>query len=100
MKRRAFITRLPFWSATVRTRPSKGHSIINWLRYSRIFEQAGHHRYVARVQNNLGYLFFKIGRYNEAHDHLDRAHYLFLELKDVGTLAQVDETRARVLLAE
>jgi len=75
-------------------------ALIEYAAASFHFEQAGHHRYVARVQNNLGYLFFKIGRYNEAHDHLDRAHYLFLELKDVGTLAQVDETRARVLLAE
>ncbi|HEY5839486.1 MAG TPA: response regulator, partial [Pyrinomonadaceae bacterium] len=34
------------------------------------------------------------------HYHLDRARDLFLQLKDVGTAAQVDETRARTLLAE
>lgn len=86
---------------------TKGHNddyldraLIEYAAASFHFEQAGHHRYVARVQNNLGYLFFKLGRYREAHDHLDRAHYLFLELKDAGTLAQVDETRARVLIAE
>lgn len=64
------------------------------------FEQAGNNRYVARVENNLGYLSFSIGRYKEAHSHLDRARYLFLQLKDVGTVAQVDDTRARTLLAE
>ena len=64
------------------------------------FEQAGNQRYLARVENNLGYLFFTIGRYKDAHKHLDRARQLFLELKDVGTVAQIDDTRARTLLAE
>lgn len=64
------------------------------------FEQAGNRRYLARVENNLGFLFFTIGRYREAHSHLDRARSLFIELRDVGTAAQVDETRARTLLAE
>jgi len=64
------------------------------------FEQAGNTRYLARVENNLGFLFFTIGRYSDAHFHLDRARSLFIQLKDVGTAAQVDETRARTLLAE
>jgi CheY-like chemotaxis protein/tetratricopeptide (TPR) repeat protein len=64
------------------------------------FEQAGNARYLARVENNLGYLFFTIGKFNDAYKHLDRARHLFLELKDVGAVAQVDETRARTLLAE
>ena len=64
------------------------------------FEQAGNTRYLARVENNLGYLFFTIGKFNDAYKHLDRARHLFLELKDMGAVAQVDETRARTLLAE
>ncbi len=64
------------------------------------FEQAGNNRYLARVENNLGFLFFTIGRYKDAHRHLDRARHLFFQLRDVGTVAQVDETRARTLLAE
>jgi CheY-like chemotaxis protein/Flp pilus assembly protein TadD len=64
------------------------------------FEEAGNSRYLARVENNLGYLFFTIGQYTDAHKHLDRARHLFLELKDTGTAAQVDDTRARTLLAE
>jgi CheY-like chemotaxis protein/tetratricopeptide (TPR) repeat protein len=64
------------------------------------FERAGNHRYLASVENNLGYLFFVIGRYQEAHHHLDRARHLFLQLKDFGAAAQVEETRARVFLAE
>jgi CheY-like chemotaxis protein len=64
------------------------------------FEQAGNTRALARVEANLGYLFFTITRYKDAHTHLNRARYLFLELKDIGTAAKVDETRARTLLAE
>ncbi|HVS82463.1 MAG TPA: response regulator [Pyrinomonadaceae bacterium] len=75
-------------------------SLIEFAAASFHFEQAGNERYLARVENNLGYLLFTIGRYKDAHKHLDRARHLFLELKDVGTAAQVDDTRARTLLAE
>ncbi len=64
------------------------------------FEQAGHTRYHACVENNLGYLFLCIGEYDEAHSHLDRARALFEGFEDGVRLAQVEETRARVLLAE
>ncbi|HEX6187931.1 MAG TPA: response regulator [Pyrinomonadaceae bacterium] len=63
------------------------------------FERAGNMRYVARVENNLGMLFLRIGRYDQVHTHLDRARQLFIQLKDTGTVAQVDETRARTFLA-
>lgn len=43
---------------------------------------------------------YKLGRYAEAHENLDRAQAIFTKLKDPGNLAQVDETRARVLVAE
>ncbi len=75
-------------------------ALIEYAAASFHFEQSGNHRYRARVENNLGYLFSSIGRYKEAHTHLDRARHLFLDLKDVGTVAQVDDTRARTLLAE
>jgi tetratricopeptide (TPR) repeat protein len=45
-------------------------------------------------------LFWKARRFADAHEHLDRAQLLFTRLKDNVHLAQVDETRARVLLAE
>src|SRR6266446_3932077 len=75
-------------------------ALIEYAAASFHFEQAGNERYLARVENNLGYLFFTIGKYKDAHQHLDRARLLFLELKDAGTVAQVDDTRARTLLAE
>jgi tetratricopeptide (TPR) repeat protein len=64
------------------------------------YEQAKHERYCARNLNNLAMLFHKLGRYEEAHEQLDRAGFIFTKLKDPGNLAQVDETRVRVLLAE
>ena len=75
-------------------------ALIEFAAASFHFEQAGNDRFRARVENNLGYLFFTIGRYADAHAHLDRARFLFLGLSDSRTAAQVDETRARVLLAE
>ena len=45
-------------------------------------------------------LLYKLGRYRDAHEHLDRAGATLRRLNDAGLLAQVDETRARVFLAE
>jgi tetratricopeptide (TPR) repeat protein len=64
------------------------------------YEQAGHERYCATNLNNLAMLLYKVARFAEAHEHLDRAQFIFTKLKDTGNLAQVDETRARVLVAE
>lgn len=64
------------------------------------FERAGQARHHACVENNLGYLFCTINKFAEAHNHLDRAQAIFTSLRDSVHLAQVDETRARVYLAE
>jgi tetratricopeptide (TPR) repeat protein len=63
-------------------------------------EQAGNKRFVALVENNVGYLFVQLGRFPESHIHLDRARLLFAALKDRGMVAQVDDTRARAFIAE
>jgi tetratricopeptide (TPR) repeat protein len=64
------------------------------------YEQARHERYLATNENNLAFLLYKLDRHSDAHEHLDRAQAILTRLKDLGMLAQVDETRARVLLAE
>jgi tetratricopeptide (TPR) repeat protein len=63
-------------------------------------EQAGHERYCGSNLNNLAFLFYKLGRYSEAHERLDRAQEIFERHKDTGSLAQVNETRARAFVAE
>ncbi|HZI19948.1 MAG TPA: tetratricopeptide repeat protein [Pyrinomonadaceae bacterium] len=75
-------------------------AIIEYTAASIHFERAKHTRYCGNAENNLAFLHFKLGRYREAHEHLDRAQMIFTRLKDPGNLAQVDETRARVLLSE
>lgn len=75
-------------------------AFIEYTAASHHFGEAGHRRYQACVENNLGMLFRTVGKYAEAHEHLDRAQALMTSLKDSVHLAQVDETRARVFLAE
>jgi tetratricopeptide (TPR) repeat protein len=75
-------------------------ALIEYAASSYHFEQAGHFRYQACVENNLAMLHWKASRFADAHDHLARAQLLFTRLKDDVHLAQVDETRARVMLAE
>jgi tetratricopeptide (TPR) repeat protein len=62
------------------------------------FERANHQRYFARVENNIGNILRQVGRYEEALNHLERARRTFTELGDIGTAAQVNDTRARVFI--
>ncbi len=75
-------------------------ALIEYAASSFHFEQAGHTRYQACVENNLGFLFSTIKRFAEAHEHLDRAQALFTQLRDKVHLSQVDDARAQVLLEE
>lgn len=64
------------------------------------YELAGHIRHCGSNLNNLAPILYKLGRYAEAHEHLDKAHQIFSRLQDKGTIAQVEETRARAFIAE
>ena len=64
------------------------------------FEEAGHQRSLGAVENNLGFLFGHLERFEDAHEHLDRALSLASELNDKGTRAQFEDTRARVFLRQ
>jgi CheY-like chemotaxis protein/tetratricopeptide (TPR) repeat protein len=75
-------------------------ALIEYAASSFHYEQAGNELALARVELNLGCLFFKVGQYGQAHEHLNLARHLFLKLKDAATAAQVDDTRARTLLAQ
>jgi len=78
----------------------RDRAFIEYAAASFHFEKAGHARYCARVENNLGYLFFTLNKFQEAYVHLDRARRVCLEVGGSGTAAQVDDTRARALMAE
>jgi tetratricopeptide (TPR) repeat protein len=75
-------------------------AILEYTASAICFEECGHQRHVGRTENNLGFLLYKVGRYDEAMIHLDRARRAFSELKDTGLIAQVNETRARLLIAQ
>lgn len=64
------------------------------------FEQAGHKRYLARIENNIGSLLLELGRFEAALEHLNKSRAVFVNLKDSGSVAQVNETRARLFLAQ
>jgi tetratricopeptide (TPR) repeat protein len=64
------------------------------------YELAGIERHAPVTENNLAFLLYKLGRYADAHEHLNRAQSSFMRMKDEGYLAQVDQTRALVFLAE
>jgi tetratricopeptide (TPR) repeat protein len=64
------------------------------------FEQGSHQRHLGVVENNLGFLFVYLGRFQHAHKHLSRARSVALGLKDQGLVAQFDDSRARAFIAE
>ncbi len=64
------------------------------------FTLARHTVYRAIVNNNIGYLLFKLSRFHKAHAHLDDARRLLISVRDKARIAQVDDTRAQVFLAE
>jgi tetratricopeptide (TPR) repeat protein len=75
-------------------------ALIEYAAASYHFELAEHRPYLANVETNLGYLYFKIQRFEEAKEHLDRARRIYVTIKDTRRAAQVDETRARIFLQE
>jgi len=75
-------------------------ALIEYAAASIHFEQAGHMRHCGRVENNLGFLYQSIGKFAEAHEHINRARDIFVSLGDPGHVAQVNDTRARTFLAE
>ncbi len=62
--------------------------------------QIGHSRYLGAVENNLAMFCLDLGRFAEAHKHLDRAQALYTRLNDTIHLAEVEDSRARILLGE
>jgi tetratricopeptide (TPR) repeat protein len=75
-------------------------SLMQYTAASVEFEQAGHERFLAGVENNLGFLFLRLGKFTEAHAHLDRATSIAGNLNDKGYGALFEDTRARAFLGQ
>jgi tetratricopeptide (TPR) repeat protein len=54
----------------------------------------------ADVKNNIAYLFRELCRFKEAHQYLEQARRLRASVKDKIGIAQIDDTRAEVFIAE
>jgi len=76
------------------------HALIEFSAACFHFEQANHKRFQGVVENNLGFLFVHLGRFQNAHEHLNRARAVAVGLKDQGLVAQFDDTRARAFIAQ
>lgn len=87
-------------SVAERRRDYADRALVEYAAAGFHFEQAKHIRNQAAVENNLAYLFASLKKFDEAHTHLDRARRLFVRLKDSVHSSQVDETRARALIAQ
>lgn len=64
------------------------------------FKLAQNRIYRASVKNNIAVVLSRLGRFNEAHKHLDQARELTVRFKDRTRTAQIDSTRAELLIAE
>jgi tetratricopeptide (TPR) repeat protein len=54
----------------------------------------------ADVKNNIGFLLYKLSRFKKAHEYLEQARRLRVTVRDKIGIAQIDDTRAQVLIAE
>ena len=54
----------------------------------------------AMVKNNIGNVLLQLSRFREAHSHLDQARRLAVTLRDRVRTAQVDQTRAEVMITQ
>ena len=87
--------------ATTENRPEYFRRAINEYKEAESqFRLAHNPIFRADVINNVGFLLFKLSRYKEAHKYLNEARRLTVKFKDKACTAQVDESRAQVLIAE
>ena len=75
-------------------------ALVEYAAASYHFEQVGHKRFQARVENNVGFLFATIGRFREAQEHLTHSRALSLSVGDHGGAAGAEDSRAQAFLLE
>ncbi|HEU4835155.1 MAG TPA: tetratricopeptide repeat protein, partial [Pyrinomonadaceae bacterium] len=87
--------------ATMENRLEYFRRAINEYREAeRQFRLAHNQIFRADVINNVGFLLFKLGHHKEAHKYLNEARRLTVKFKDKTHTAQIDESRAQVLIAQ
>ena len=66
----------------------------------RHFKLAHNSVFRAHVKNNIGNVLRELSRFRKAHEYLEQARRLTVSVKDKVKTAQVDESRAQLLIAE
>jgi tetratricopeptide (TPR) repeat protein len=64
------------------------------------FKLARNTLFRADVNNNRGFLLYKLSRFRQAHQYLNEARRLALVVRNKVVVSQIDDTRAQVLIAE
>jgi tetratricopeptide (TPR) repeat protein len=75
-------------------------ALVEYAAASFHLERAGHHRYRARLENNLGFLFATIGRFVDAQEHLNRSRVLSVAVGDRAGVAGAEDSKAQAFLME
>lgn len=84
-----------------RGEPARWGEALEKFRVARdCFEAAGHIRYSAIVENNMGYALVKCGRVAEAYKHVLKARRLALCIDDRSQFALIDDTHSQLLLEQ
>jgi tetratricopeptide (TPR) repeat protein len=74
--------------------------IIEYQEADHQFKLARNTIFRAHVKNNIGNLLRELSRFKEAHQYLDQARRLTVSVRDRVRTAQVDQTRAHVMIAQ
>jgi tetratricopeptide (TPR) repeat protein len=64
------------------------------------YQQAGHLQFLANVENNTGFLFFTMKKYEESQRHYDAALEILTHQKDMGIAGPVYDNKAQTFLAQ
>ncbi|HLM00749.1 MAG TPA: hypothetical protein VK400_06815, partial [Pyrinomonadaceae bacterium] len=75
-------------------------ALIEYSAAGMYFEEAGHKRYTAFVENNIGMVYLSLKKFAEAHGHFETAKKIFTNLKEHIFGAQVDESIAKALIGQ
>ena len=87
--------------ATTENRPEYFRRAINEYKEAETqFRLAHNPVFRADLIANVGYLFYKLSRYKEAHKYLNEARRLTVRFKNKASTAQVDDSLAQLLIAE
>lgn len=76
------------------------NAVKDYVQAEEFYQQTGHVSFLANVRNNLGYLRFKMGQYDESQKSFDAALELLTHQRNNGIAGPVYDNKAQSFLAE